>query len=76
MSWYSLNPYQSFWDWVMGRWVCPKCKKTWESINLFEDCTFVEEIGNKKIVYILCPDIKCNYKEILKTEKLKRKMAL
>jgi len=68
-----LNPYQSIMDWIMARWKCPKCKKIWECVTLFDDCVFVGETKDKRIFFIECPDLKCRYKEILKVERLKKR---
>lgn len=54
------NPYQSFWDWVHGRWTCPKCGETWRSYGkpYFSDCTCVAykdgELIEKRIECLEC----------------------
>jgi len=72
MSWYSSNPYQSFWDWVMARWKCPKCGTTWECVTLFDDCVETETTGSTRTFFVECPDLKCRHREILKVERLKK----
>ena len=57
--------YQSLWDWVMGRWRCPRCGNKWESMSFLSDAT-CSTIQNGKIIEkrYECPI--CGFKEVVK----------
>jgi len=61
------NPYQSFLDWVLGRWTCPNCGETWRShaSPFFCDCTLAT-IKRGEVVERRVECLGCGFKEIIK----------
>jgi len=60
------NPYQSFSDWLFGRWTCPDCGATWRSAGspFFNDMTLVTvEDGEIVERRLECPE--CGFEEVL-----------
>jgi len=60
------NSYQSFLDWILGRWTCPGCGETWRSAGspFFNDMILVTVKGGELIERRLeCPG--CGFEEDL-----------
>ncbi len=56
------NKYQSWNDWVVGRWRCPKCKTIWYGRMFFDDMSLVT-IENNKITDKRLECTKCGFKK-------------
>jgi len=62
------NPYQSFWDWVLGRFTCPECGTTWKGASLFDDMTLVTMEGSE-VVEESVECSKCGFSRKLKEKR-------
>lgn len=66
------NKYQSWKDWILGRWKCPKCGTVWERWppTFFDDLALHVIEGGKIVEKRLeCPE--CGFEEIIYRRKRK-----
>lgn len=59
------NKYQTLFDYIIGRWRCPKCRTCWTSMSFFNNCVYATIIKGKITEErIECP--RCGIIEVVK----------